>query len=103
MIKAIEIILNNGMASGSNYLISYTNKVCYFNDKKYELNDEFLDKLKHILLYWKNEYGTNNKLIDAEEFTITVYSDDGEDKFHGKGIYPDNYGLLKELLGDING
>lgn len=103
MIKAIEIIFNNGFINDQNYLISYTNKSCYFNDKKINVSDDFLDNLKNIILYWKKEYGTNNKIIDAEEFTIIVYSNDGEEKFHGKGIYPNNYSLLKELLGDING
>ena len=102
MIKAIEIIINNGMANEKNYLISYTNKVCYLNEKKHEVSDDFLNNIKNIILYWKKEYGTSN-IIDAEEFTISVYSKDGVDTFHGKGVYPDNYGLLKEMLGELNG
>ena len=102
MIKAIEIIINNGSINETNYMISYTNKVCYQNDKKYEVTDSFLDELKNTILYWKKEYGSNN-IIDAEEFTVIVYSNDGEDKFHGKGIYPNNYEIFKRLLGDING
>lgn len=102
MIKAIEIIIKSGVNITYNCIISYTNKTCYLNDKKYEVTDEFLNTLKNTILYWKNEYGTSNK-IDAEEFTIIVYSEDGEDKYHGKGIYPNNYSLLKEMLGDLHG
>ena len=56
MIKAIEIIFNNGFINDQNYLISYTNKSCYFNDKKINVSDDFLDNLKNIILYWKKEY-----------------------------------------------
>ena len=93
MIKAIEIIINSGVNIEKNYLISYTNKACYIDDKKYDLTDEYLDNLKNTILYWKKEYGTKN-IIDIEEFTET---------YHGKGIYPNNYELLKEMLGDFNG
>lgn len=102
MIKAIEIIINSGVNIEKNYLISYTNKACYIDDKKYDLTDEYLDNLKNTILYWKKEYGTKN-IIDVEEFTINVYSDKGTDTYHGKGIYPNNYELLKEMLGDFNG
>ena len=101
MIKAIEIIIKNGIYS-NNYLISFTNKNLYLNNKKYEVTETFLNNLKNTILYWKNEYGSS-KEIDIEEFTVIVYSDEGEDKYHGKGIYPNNYNYFKELLGDYNG
>ena len=102
MIKAIEIMINSGVIITYNCFISYTDKICYLNDKKYEVTDDFSNNIKKIILYWKNEYGTNN-LIDADEFTIIVHTTEGQDKYHGKGIYPDNYRLLKEMLGDLYG
>lgn len=102
MIKAIEILINNGPINKYNAIISYDNKACYLNDKKYDADDDFLNKIKEIILYWEKEYGTSN-IIDAEEFTINIYTDAGTDTYHGKGVYPSNYGLLKEVLGDLNG
>jgi len=49
---------------------------------------------------WKEEYGSDNK-IDTEEFKITITSKDSIDSFHGKGNYPNNYSLLKDLLDEI--
>ena len=102
MIKSIEIMISSGVMVTYNGIISYTDKICYLNDKKYEVTDTFLNNIIKIILYWKNEYGTTN-MIDAEEFTITVYTDDGKEKYHGKGIYPNNYRILKEILGDLHG
>ena len=100
MIKGIEIIINNGIKEDK-YLISYLDKTCYTNTKKYTVSDNFLNEIKNTIVYWKKEYGKSN-VIDAEEFTIKIYSDT-TDIYHGKGIYPDNYNYLKELLGDYDG
>ena len=100
MIKAIEIIISNGVINENSYLISYTNKTCYYNNKKVNVSDEFLNNLENIILYWKKEYGNSN-IIDIEEFKVNVYSNDGIESYHGKGIYPNNYKLLKEMLGDL--
>lgn len=101
MIKAIEIIISSGINSNK-YLISYTNKTCCVNDKKYKVTDKYLNDLKNTLLHWQNEYGFSN-LIDVEEFTVIVYTEDEQDKYHGKGKYPNNYRLFKDLLGEFNG
>ncbi len=102
MVDAIEIIINNGALVQTSALIAYKQKVCYLNEKKYEVDDSFLEEFVRILSQWKNEYGTKSG-IDVEEFKVTVYSGKREDVFHGKGIFPDNYSRIKELLGGLNG
>ncbi len=101
MIDAIEINIKNGIFSQMNALIYFPEKVCYLNNKKYNVDDKFLDEIVNIILYWDNEYGTS-KGIDMEEFTIIVYSNKKKTKYHGKGKYPDNYSRIKELLGELN-
>ena len=102
MIDAIEIIIQNGFHNQISAYIVYKNKVCYLNDKKYEVTDEFLNEVKSIIFTWKNEYGYTNN-IDEEEFQVKVIASKQEDIYHGKGNYPNNYGRLKELLGGLNG
>lgn len=102
MIDTIEINISNGILSQVRALIIYKDKICYMNGKKYSVNDIFLKCLKDILYTFKNEYGISNQ-IDAEEFTIKVYSQGRQDIYHGKGVFPANYIELKKLLGDING
>ena len=97
MIKSIEIIINNNI-----YLFDVEKKSCFFNEKKYKVTDKYIDDIKHTILYWKKEYGTSN-VLDMEEFTVKVYSNEGIDTYHGKGIYPDNHDYFKELLGEFNG
>ena len=101
MIDAIEINIKNGMINQTNALINYLDKVCYLDNKKYTVDDKFLDEIVRIITYWDNEYGVG-KGIDIEEFTITVYSNKKKTKYHGKGKYPDNYFRIKQLLGELN-
>lgn len=102
MIDTIEINISNGILSQVSVLIVYQDKICYINDKKYSVDDFFLKQLKDVLYTFKNEYGSSQQ-IDAEEFTIKVYSQGVEDVYHGKGVFPVNYFEFKRLLGDING
>lgn len=100
MIDNIEINIKSGIKDIFNVLISYKDKMCYINNKKIILSDDLLDRIKRIFIYWKNEYGTSN-VIDAQEFTILVKTPNEVTKFHGKGIYPQNYRELIDILGDI--
>lgn len=102
MIDTIEINICNGILPQVSAFIVYRDKTCYMNDKKYSVDELFLKKLKDILYTFKNEYGTSGQ-IDAEEFTIKVYSQGVEDIYHGKGVFPANYAEFKSLLGDIYG
>lgn len=102
MIDMIEINISNGVISQVSSLIVFQDKVCYINDKKYLVDDLFLKQIKDILYTFKNEYGSSQQ-IDAEEFTIKVYSQGQEDVYHGKGIFPANYVVFKRLLGDVYG
>ena len=102
MIDMIEINISNGVISQVSSLIVFQDKVCYINDKKYLVDDLFLKQIKDILYTFKNEYGSSQQ-IDAEEFTIKVYSQGQEDVYHGKGIFPTNYVVFKRLLGDVYG
>ena len=102
MIDMIEINISNGILPQVSAFIVYKDKICYMNDRKYFVDDFFLKQLKDVLYTFKNEYGSSQQ-IDAEEFTIKVYSQGVEDVYHGKGVFPVNYFEFKRLLGDING
>ena len=98
----IEIIIHNGIFTQINAIIIFEYNICYLNNKKYEVNDEFLEKIKNIILPWKREYGTSN-IIDDEEFTVKIISNNEEIIYHGKGYYPFNYQELKDVIGELNG
>ena len=101
MIKTIEIIINNGINIISNILIIPSKNVCYSKDKEIKIDSSFTDRIIHEIYNWKNEYGENDG-IDREEFTITITTSEGTEVFHGKGIYPSNYEVLKRILGELN-
>lgn len=98
----IEITINNGILNQINSIIIHKYNICYLNDKKYKISDEFLEKIKNIILPWKREYGSSN-IIDDEEFTVKIVSNNEEIIYHGKGYYPFNYQELKDMLGELNG
>lgn len=100
MIKTLEIIINNGIFENIKLLLIYDKNICYKNDKKYLIDNNWKDELIRTIRTWKEEYGYDNN-IDSEEFTITIISDRKE-KIHGKGIFPNNYHRLIELLGEIH-
>ena len=97
MIDAIEIKINSGSYNRINALIDYNNKKCYMNNKTYKVDNTFLEELKKILYTFKKEYGSINA-IDIEEFEIIVTNKNHKDRYHGKGIYPNNYKDLINLL-----
>ena len=101
MIQTIEIIIGNGLNQTVNALILYSEKICYKNNKKYQVTDAFMKKLIQTICLWKPEYGSDNN-IDSEEFLIKVTTTDGIETFHGKGVFPYNYPVLIELLGDLD-
>ena len=101
MIETIEIMIQNGPKEVLYALIVYQRNICYLNRKKYTVTNEFLEEVVRTIRLWKNEYGTSNK-IDSEEFRVIVKTKEKEEHFHGKGIFPDNYEHLKEMLGDIH-
>lgn len=97
MIKTIEILIRSGPLEKYNALIIYEKNILYLNDRKYNIDENYLKELISIIYLWKEEYGNNN-VIDAEEFKVTVTATDKTKSFHGKGIFPNNYNNLKELL-----
>ena len=101
MIQTIEIMIKMGINNIINAIIVYPKNICYLNNVKYEVDDDFLDDIAGTIALWRNEYGYDEN-IDSEEFTIIVTTDEGKETMHGKGIYPHNYEYLKELLGDLN-
>ena len=101
MIDTIEVIIQNGVLLSEHFVLKCNELKVYFAYETKEVSNEFLDELVRIIRLWKNEYGNNSK-VDSEEFTVIVTSNDKTiDKFHGKGIYPDNYNQFIELLGEI--
>ena len=101
MIQTIEIIVRSGIQQTINALVVYPKNICYINNKKYQVTDAFMEELIQTICLWKPEYGTD-EMMDSEEFLVKVKSTDGVEQFHGKGIFPHNYAVLKELLGDAD-
>ena len=99
MIDTIEIFISNGIIDRYKVLIIPKNNTCYINDKKYMIDNKLVNSILDIIVTWKYEYGTANTL-DAEEFTINIYSDK-KTAYHGKGIFPMSYGALLKIIGDI--
>lgn len=100
MINTIEVIITSGIKEIYNVLILPSKNIMYLNNHKYEIDSEYIDNIIRIIYLWKEEYGSDNK-IDSEEFKVTVTSKDSTSSFHGKGYYPNNYSLLKDLLKEI--
>lgn len=100
MINGIEIIINQGANYEKNVFIVPTEKQCYYNNKKYNITDIQIENILKLLTTWKYEYGCM-PIIDAEEFNVIVYSNDGKTTYHGKGIYPYNYSEFKSIIGDV--
>ena len=101
MIETIEIMIQSSPAESFYTLIVYPRNICYQNNKKHTVSDEYLQEIVRTIRLWKNEYGTS-KTMDSEEFKVIVKTKEKEETFHGKGIFPDNYEHLKELLGDLH-
>lgn len=99
MIKTIEININNGIMTEINALVVVEKNICYLNNKKYSVTNDFIERLKNIILLWENEYGNNRKI--EEEFRIIITTNKKIETYHGKGIFPNNYQSLKELLGEL--
>lgn len=102
MIKSIEILISSGINEIYNVIIFPEKKTTYINNKKHDIDDEYINSIINIIYLWKEEYGYDNR-IDSEEFKVTVTADDGTTTFHGKGYYPYNYVLLKDIIVQING
>ena len=101
MIDTIEVIIQNGALLSEHFVLKCDELKAYLAFDTVNISKEFLDNLVSTIRSWKNEYGSDSK-IDSEEFTVIVTSNDKTiDKFHGKGIYPDNYSYFIELLGEI--
>lgn len=100
MIKTIEILIRCGINEIYNVIVIPKSATIYINNKKYSIDEEYINSIINIIYLWKEEYGSNN-IIDSEEFQVTVTSDDGVTTFHGKGYYPYNYVLLKDIINQI--
>lgn len=102
MIKTIEILVTEGILNKYNLLIIPIQNICFLNEKKYSISKEKINNIIKIISLWSKEYGTKSG-IDLQEFQITITTSQEIDKIHGKGIYPNNYKQLLDIIGDING
>lgn len=100
MISTIDVIIKMGPIEIMNAIIIPPKNLCYVNDKKYTITEDFVKEVTRTIYLWNNEYGKDNN-IDSEEFFVIVNTKDGQTKFHGKGVYPHNYDYLKKLIGDL--
>ena len=100
MIKKVEIYITNQLNFKMEAIIWYEHKICYLNQKRYEVDKNFLRKLFN-LLHTFSEQPSSTKTMDAEECTIRITSSNDSTKYHWKGNFPLNYIRLKKLLGDL--
>ena len=100
MIESISILISSGTLVKLKAFIVPSKNICYINQNKFDIDNSTIDRIIDILVTWKYEYGTSN-ILDAEEFTIIVYSDNKETRYHGKGIFPDTYDKFLEIFGGV--
>ncbi len=101
MIQSVEININNGAINTLNALVLFSKNICYINNNKYDISEDFKDELLDTIFMWKHEYGSDGN-IDSKEFLVTVKTNDKIETFHGKGIFPANYSTIEELLSDAD-
>lgn len=101
MVQSVEINIRNGVNSSLDALVVFSKNICYINNNKYEITDEFKDELLDTIFMWKHEYGTDDN-IDSKEFLIKVKTKDKIEQYHGKGIFPENYSVIEELLSETD-
>ncbi len=103
MIDIVEIIISNGVFNKINAIISFEHNYCFYNNHKYNIDNEFKDNFTRIVRSWNHEYGSSRDL-DAEEFNIIITTTDKKKEvFHGKGIFPRGYSSLIKMFGDLDG
>ena len=97
MIDEIQIKITKNLED-TLYLIDYKEQTCAFNQTIRRISEEDLNEIMNYMVLLNKEYGTDGS-IDGEEFTITVNK---EVVSHGKGICPQEYLNIKNILGGIN-
>lgn len=100
MIELMEIEIKQGIFVKLNLILFYKENELYLNNKKYNINDEFKEKLVRIISSWKSQFKSTNK-IDEEEYKVTIRTKEKEKIIKGKGSYPLNYNELFRLLGEL--
>ena len=101
MIDKVEIIINEGSAKKELIMINNHSKKAFVNGKIKDISNDYVKKIVGIIKYWKREYGSSNQ-FEPIEYTITLYEGNIAEKHHGKGIFPNNYEELIELLGELH-
>lgn len=83
--------------------IDITNKEIYYNEQKKKIDfDIFYKTFLNIIQTWKEKYPEKNNIIDREKYKIIIYFDNGKTTiYEGCSNSPDNYLLLKKLIGDF--
>lgn len=100
MIELMEIEIKQGIFVKLNLILFYKENELYLNNKKYNITDEFKEKLVRIISSWKSQFKSTNK-IDEEEYKVTIRTKEKEEIIKGKGSYPLNYNELFRLLGEL--
>ena len=101
MIDKVEIIIGDGISTQETIYINNIIKKAYINGEVKKIPENYADRLIEIVKYWKNEYGTSEGL-EKVEFKLSIYGDNIEETYHGKGMFPNNYDELIELLGELH-
>lgn len=100
-INSIEIIIEeNGVTYDLN-IIPRDLKVYISNlEKKIEIS--MIEKILDIICKWDYEYVDDSK-IDVPVCTIKVNTKEGTDKYLLKGVFPNGYRELRDMVAEIYG
>ena len=101
MVDKIEVVINNGVFREKEILVEPSKNLCCIDKNEYQIKDEEISKILSILSTWKYEYGNNENIIDCQEFSINVFSNDTKTTYHGKGNFPTNYLEFLNIFGGI--
>ena len=81
---------------------SYTDEKAKLNKEKYNITNDFYDKVEEITKDWSKEY-ENYCVQDGIHWSLTItYKDGNKRTSEGLNAYPDNYDKLIEFLESID-
>lgn len=99
----IDLIIINimNLDNSINIKVGIKEKKIIYNNKIMNINDEKINELIRIIRSWHN-YSKNMKSIEFEECSINIYSNGKVlNSFTYNGLFPQNYNIFKNLVGEI--
>lgn len=83
-----------------NISIDIENESILSNNNLVKYDKSLVESIINMVVLWKYDYGEDAS-IDSEKFMVELITDKERIVYKGKGIFPDNYQLFKEILGEL--